>query len=235
VSLRIHGVVLSCEHATNAVPHEYRALFRGYNHLLDSHRGFDRGAMTLARSLSRALDVPVTAAGFTRLLIDANRTLNRRSLFSEATQSLDRESKQKIIATYLEPHRHEVLARARAVAGHRHLVLHIGVHTFTPRLRGQRRRSDVSLLYDPARPREAELARAWRATLRAAEPRWRVRRNYPFLGKLMGLSGWLRLQLPPDRYLGIELEVNQRFYRDAWPRTCRRVVESVERLLPQFS
>ena len=79
-------------------------------------------------------------------------------------------------------------------------------------LRGETRNADVGILYDPRRPAEKRFAMAWARAIRAAARELRVRRNYPYLGVGDGLTTTLRRRFPAWRYLGIELEVNQRFF-----------------------
>jgi hypothetical protein len=53
---------------------------------------------------------------------------------------------------------------------------------------------------------------AWHAKLNVARPDLVVRRNYPYLGTTDGFTTTLRTIHEPEKYAGIELEVNQR-----WP------------------
>jgi hypothetical protein len=53
------------------------------------------------------------------------------------------------------------------------------------------------------------LAARWKAALAKRAPGLRVRRNYPYIGKNDGLTSSLRRRFPPDRYVGIEIELNQ--------------------------
>jgi predicted N-formylglutamate amidohydrolase len=235
LSFHIGRVILSCEHGSTAVPREFAHLFRGRGKLLESHRGHDRGALSLARALARAVDAPLTVAPYTRLLVDPNRTLRRRDLFSSITRGLDPATKRDILARYFEPHRTSVLAQMQSAVRRKGVVLHLGVHTFAAVVRGVRRQSDVSLLYDPACANELAFCHAWRRHLNAVEPSWRVRRNYPFLGKNEGLTTWLRGHFSDRKYLGIEIELNDRLHRNgSWQRTCRKVVTSLENALSDF-
>ena len=109
-------------------------------------------------------------------------------------------------------------------------IVHIASHSFTPELHGHVRTADVGLLYDPGRPGEVAVCNAWLAALKKADPTLRLRRNYPYLGKSDGVAQALRRQHPPDRYVGIELEVNQRYVEAggrAWPRLRRTLVETL--------
>jgi predicted N-formylglutamate amidohydrolase len=90
-------------------------------------------------------------------------------------------------------------------------VIHIAAHSFTPVLGGIVRRADVAWLYDPRRAGETLLARRWQAALAQRAPGLRLRRNYPYQGRSDGLASLLRKRYPDPAYVGIELEVNQRF------------------------
>ena len=212
-------LVISCEHGGNEVPPAYAALFAGHEALLPTHRGWDPGALELARQMAQAFGAPLFAATTTRLLIDLNRSIGHRQLHSEATRSLALAARRDIAARYYRPHRDAVESEvARLIAGGRR-VLHIASHSFTPELNGVVRQADVAWLYDPRRAGEGELASRWLGALRRRRPELKLRRNYPYEGKGDGLTSLLRKRHAPGQYVGLELEVNQRFYLaggDAW-------------------
>jgi predicted N-formylglutamate amidohydrolase len=222
-------VVLSCEHGGNRVPPPYRSLFRGKRAVLDSHRGWDSGALDLARAIATSLDAPLVANTVSRLLIEPNRSPGHPQLFSEFTRRLPREEKERIRALYYDPHRGAVEAVVRSALRTHARVVHIGVHTFTPVLDGRRRRADAGLLYDPARRMETIFCDLWMIALARVAPSLHVRRNYPYRGTSDGLTTALRRKFPAARYLGIELEVNQAIAGGAeWSRTRRDIVRSVQ-------
>lgn len=202
-------LVLSCEHAGNTVPARYRSLFASHTEALESHRGWDPGALPLARALARAWKIPLLHTDITRLLVEPNRSPHHPSLFSEFSRVLSPDDQRRVIERYYTPHRSAVReAVAREVARGRRVV-HVGVHTFTPILNGDVRRTDVGLLYDPKRSAERAFCTQWSNALRAADPELRIRRNYPYHGASDGLTTWLRREFSARAYLGIELEVNQ--------------------------
>ncbi|GIW71776.1 MAG: hypothetical protein KatS3mg102_1318 [Planctomycetota bacterium] len=218
------ALVVSCEHAGNRVPRRWAALFRGRERLLASHRGWDPGALELARALARAAGVPLFAVHTTRLLVDPNRSEhNRRALFSELTRSLPPAERERILERCYRPHRRRVQAHIAALLAAGRTVVHVGVHTFTPVRRGRVRRCEVGWLYDPRRRREKAFCLAWQRAVRARAPRLRLRRNYPYRGRSDGLGSALRRRLPPARYLAIELEINQRLRRRGGPRWQRLI------------
>ena len=218
--------LITCEHGGNRIPAAYRPLFRGRRALLESHRGYDPGALIMARTLARALRAPLVTSTISRLLIDLNRSIGNRRLFSTATRGAPPKLRARIVEQHYLPYRAEVerLVRQSVLRGRR--VIHISSHSFTPELDGKVRRADVGLLYHPARRGEAELCARWKASLAASAPRLRVRRNYPYAGKGDGLTSHLRQRFPPTAYVGIELEINQSVVLAAGRRwtTLRRVL-----------
>jgi predicted N-formylglutamate amidohydrolase len=204
------GLVLTCEHAANRVPPEYRALFRSAEarSLLASHRGFDLGALAVAELCSKALATELYATHVTRLLVEANRSLHHPRLFSSFTRTLSESERARIIERYYTPHRAQVEAVLRAKLKKHPRVLHVAVHSFTPELDGKVRNAEIGLLYDPRRHEEQRLAKRWHSLLSAFGP-YRVRRNYPYHGASDGFTTHLR-RLFGTRYLGFELELNQR-------------------------
>lgn len=202
-------LVVTCEHGGCEVPLAYAALFSGWEALLHSHRGWDAGSLELGRQMAHAFRVPLHAATTTRLLVDLNRSIGHRQLFSEITRPLSPTRRREIIDRYHRPYRRAIEADiARHIeSGAR--VIHIASHSFTPTLDGVDRRADVAWLYDPRRPGESAFVQAWMMDFAQRAPGLRRRRNYPYQGRGDGLTAWLRKRHPDDTYVGIELEVNQ--------------------------
>lgn len=201
--------VISCEHASNAIPARWQHLFNGSEAVLASHRGWDIGAAELARHLAGVLSADCFLADASRLLMDLNRSRHHPQLFSGFTRPLPAQVRGEILARHYTPYREQVTAaiRARTALGAR--VLHLSVHSFTPVLDGAVRNADVGLLYDPSRTRERAFAQAWETALKDADPALRVRRNYPYRGTADGFATALRRTLDEKCYTGFELEVNQ--------------------------
>lgn len=222
--------LVTCEHGGNRVPPAYRHLFRGQQALLDSHRGFDPGALVLARALARAFDAPLVASTTTRLLIDLNRSLGHPRSHSAATRNLPADVRERIVARWYLPHHAAVERHVRDAAAKRRRVVHIAVHSFTPVLDGSVRHADVGLLYDPGRRAELALCARWKASLAARAPHLRVRRNYPYAGKGDGLTRYLRSRFSQRNYVGVELEINQRIVLAGgppWPALRRLLADSL--------
>ena len=191
------------------MPAPYRRLFRGRGTLLNSHRGYDPGALLMAEALARAFRAPLVTSTISRLLIDLNRSIGHPQLFSAATRRAPATVREEIVAQYYCPYRAQVERLVRQSVSRGRRVIHISSHSFTPELDGKVRRADVGLLYNPGRHGEVELCARWKASFAAFAPEFQVRRNYPYTGKADGLTSHLRLRFPHGAYVGIELEVNQ--------------------------
>lgn len=202
--------LITCEHGGNIIPAAYRSLFRGRRALLDSHRGYDPGALVMAQVLARAFHAPLVISTVSRLVIDLNRSIGHPQLHSTATRGLPAALRAQIVDEHYRPYRAEVERRVRRSVSRGRRVIHISSHSFTPELDGNVRLADVGLLYDPRRRGESGLCARWKTTLGEMAPKLRVRRNYPYAGKGDGLTMYLRRCFPPADYVGVELEVNQK-------------------------
>ncbi|NDP62044.1 N-formylglutamate amidohydrolase [Polaromonas sp.] len=213
------ALVITCEHGGREVPAGYAALFTGHEALLETHRGWDPGALELAQQMAGALGAPLFSATTTRLLIDLNRSIGHRQLYSQATRGLPAVARREIVAQHYRPHRDAVESEiARLIAGGRR-VIHVASHSFTPELNSVVRQADVAWLYDPRRADEGAFAWRWLSATQKRRPGLKLRRNYPYQGKGDGLTSLLRKRHAPGEYVGLELEVNQRFCLaggDAW-------------------
>lgn len=210
-------LIITCEHAGNYVPDDYKYLFDSQEHVLNSHRGYDIGALNLTMFVVRQIQVPVFVYPYTRLLIEVNRSVGNYKLFSDFTKKLSDNKKEDLINNYYQAYRSNVqrqLENAVAMLTSNNYVLHISIHTFTPILNGIIRRADVGILYDPASSIEREVSSLFKKEMTDYDKRWIIRRNYPYLGKSDGFTTHLRKVFGTDKYCGIELEVNQKYAED---------------------
>jgi predicted N-formylglutamate amidohydrolase len=224
--------LITCEHGGNRIPSRYRPLFEGFAALLQTHRGYDAGALSLARELARVLAAPLVISTTSRLLIDLNRSIGHPRLYSEATRGAPAEVRREILDAHYLPYRNQVEAHIADAIARGGRVIHVASHSFTPELDGAVRNADIGLLYDPAHPGEVELCRRWQRRLKAGAPGLRVRRNYPYAGRADGLTAYLRRVFPADAYIGIELEINQEHVLHGgrrWHALRRQVVEALQR------
>lgn len=199
---------LTCEHGGNRVPRHLKAFFTGHEDVLETHRGYDIGALDLFRSLASLADETAHAT-LSRLCIEMNRTEDHPQLFSAYMRAASPAQRQELLALH-RAYAGDIAARIRErISGGRE-VLQIAVHSFTPVLDGRKRDLDIGLLYDPKRSGERTFCLRWRQALLRHLPGLTVRMNQPYKGTSNGLPTALRHKFP-KHYAGVELEVNQRF------------------------
>ena len=202
-------LILTCEHAGNKIPEKYLPFFEAQKTVLETHRGFDPGALDLFRKLSSLSDLKAFHLE-SRLLIEVNRSLHHPALFSEFTRHLSKSEKEILIKKYYLPYRDLVEAGINQYIRKGEEVLHFSVHSFTPQLNGNIRNTDIGLLYDPARPAEKEFCHRFKRSMKFQMPELKIRFNYPYLGIADGFTTYLRKKFPQG-YSGIEIEVNQKY------------------------
>lgn len=202
--------LITCEHGGNRIPAPYRSLFHDHDALLASHRSYDVGALRQAREMAQALNAPLFFSIVSRLLVDLNRSIGHRHLYSDISRQLPFAARQEILQRFYLPYRHAIIEKIEQVLTRGGRAIHISCHSFTPDLNGAVRNADVGLLYDPARAAEWQLCHHWRAFMRLQMPAIKVRLNYPYAGISDGLTTALRKQYSNEHYVGIELELNQR-------------------------
>ncbi|HTF20236.1 MAG TPA: N-formylglutamate amidohydrolase [Chryseolinea sp.] len=200
--------VITCEHAGNVVPERYAHFFASASQELQSHLGWDPGAREIAAFIAQNLHAPFYKCESTRLLVEPNRSLHNESLFSSFVKQLNPAERDEVLNQYYFPHRSAVEDWVRASAKP---IAHISVHTFTPVFKGVVRDVDIGLLFDPARTAETNFCAAWLKALQETAPDLRIKFNEPYKGTDDGFTTYLRTKFPDEEYLGIEIEINQRF------------------------
>lgn len=201
-------LILTCEHGGNVIPIKFEHLFPD-SAILQSHRGFDLGALDVFNHL-KPLAIHTTSNETSRLLIELNRSLHHKNLFSEYSKTLSKPEKEHLISDYYLIYRNEVETVIGTFIQKKETVLHFSVHSFTPNLNGKARLCDIGLLYDPKRHEERAISKQLKASLLRTNNSLDVRFNYPYLGTADGFTTYLRKRFP-NGYLGIELEINQKY------------------------
>ena len=210
------ALVITCEHASNAVPR----FLHIPKEVLESHRGYDIGAYGVYRRLVRRLHPDFYIAGkFSRLVIDLNRSENHPDILSEYSRELKEFTRDRIFKIWKRHHDAVESFIAKAVANAEAqgegldapCVIHLGIHSFTPVLNNVVRNADIGILYDPARAWETQVATSIIKEIQARAPGLKIRRNDPYLGKSDGLTTSLRKKFG-SAYVGIEIEINQKLF-----------------------
>ena len=174
-------VVLTCEHASCAVPTEYQNL--GLNpDYLKRHIGWDIGARAVVQEIIQHIDSPAVFSGYSRLLIDCNRDLSDHDLVIPksdgipvpANRHVTDSERQRRIADFYNPY-HAAIDHVLAQKKSQPTIL-LSVHSFTPILGKKKRLFDLGVLFD----RYADLAQKFGQLL--SQTGYRVRYNEPYSG-----------------------------------------------------
>jgi len=230
-------ILITCEHGGTEIPRGYEQLMDGRETTPDGRVGYDLGAPELARRLAHCLPCTFHINTANRFLVDMNRTpWNRAELFRFATSDLPDDEKDRILARVFQPYRLAVEQSVASLIADGGRVLHLSIHSFIPTLKGVERRTDIGLLFDPARPAEVEFCEAWRTALQRLDPNLRIEMNEPYSGLDDGFTLHLRRTWTDHTYAGIELEMNQRplaAHPEEWERRCGLIEASLAELLPR--
>jgi predicted N-formylglutamate amidohydrolase len=222
-------LVLTCEHASPAVPDEYDDLGLTREQLGD-HIGWDIGAAAVTSELSRQLGASAVLSAASRLLVDCNRDLDDADLMPHSSHGvvipgngvIDAAERTQRLASFYDPYHAAIDAELSRQSD----ALLLSVHSFTPELNGCARAFDVGVLFDGFDDLAQDFARSITAS------GFTVRMNEPY-SALDGLifSARSHGRRHGARYL--ELEINNRLLRgDASARTvAARLVDAVGAIL----
>ncbi len=205
-----HGrfpLILTCEHASYALPAEYQGLGVGESEVR-RHIGWDIGARAVIAHLAQVLDAPAVCSGYSRLLIDCNRALSDHDLIVEQSDrtmipgnhNLTDDERQRRIAGFYDPYHKAVDALVASHAG-RPMTL-LSVHSFTPVLGKNERQFDLGVLFDAHDDLAHEVGQ------RLHHDGHRVRYNEPYSG-YDGLIFSARTHGEKNGIVYLELEINQ--------------------------
>jgi predicted N-formylglutamate amidohydrolase len=211
----VNKFIFSCEHGGFEVPEPYQSYFLGAEDVLQSHRGWDKGALEIAKYISRRANSKLTSNSVSRLLIECNRTLGHQDLFSEFSQKIPKEIQNNLIQEYYLPYRSQLERKIEQHLHHQHQVIHLSFHSFTPLLNGEIRKTEVGILFDPENKLEQDFANVWKKSIDEKKESWRVKFNYPYKGTDDGLTTYFRSKYK-ENYAGLELEINTKLL-DCYP------------------
>jgi predicted N-formylglutamate amidohydrolase len=219
--------VVTCEHASNHIPAAYLYYFEDAKSVLKTHRAIDIGALVFFQKTIQNLDVSFSKYGkASRLLVELNRTIGNKQLFSEYSNNIPQQAKDQILAKYYHPYRNEVTAVIQELINQGFIVIHLSVHSFTPILNGEERLADVGLLFDSSSDLEKTICRRWQKEIQKVSPEIMVKLNYPYLGIADGFTTFLRKKFTKN-YAGLELELNQKhFKKKEWPSGFFKIINA---------
>ncbi|MBV8103920.1 MAG: N-formylglutamate amidohydrolase [Hyphomicrobiales bacterium] len=185
------GVLVVCDHASNAIPPGYDSLGLG-REALERHIAYDIGAAELARALAARLEAPAVLSTFSRLLIDPNRGADDPTLVMRYSDGAivpgnaraDAAETARRLERFWAPYRNTVAGAVEAMMATGEPPALVSIHSFTAVWRGAPRRWKVGVLWD----RDDRIAKPLLEAL-VAEPDLHVDGigdNEPYDGALAG-------------------------------------------------
>lgn len=149
------GMLLLCDHASNAIPPELASLGLPPAQL-ERHIAYDIGAAEMTRAMARALGAPAVLSNFSRLLIDPNRGLDDPTLVMRLSDGaivpgnrhIDADGVAERVARYYKPYDVAIDAAVEAALTAGHPPAIVSLHSFTPFWKGVARPWHIGVLWD---------------------------------------------------------------------------------------
>ncbi|MCX7055313.1 MAG: N-formylglutamate amidohydrolase [Proteobacteria bacterium] len=158
VVLEEHGpapALVVCDHASRAFPQALDRL--GLPELPSwQHIAWDIGAGEIARGLAHALGAPAVLAGYSRLVVDCNRSPHDEEAFRKESdgwtipgnQDLTDHDRRVRLAAFFDPYHDCIEAMVGGFRGRGVVPMLIAVHSFSPTLAGNTRPWHAGVLWD---------------------------------------------------------------------------------------
>ncbi len=180
------GLIILCDHATNAMPAQYGSLGVGETDL-ERHIGYDIGAEALSRDLAHRFRAPAVLTRYSRLLIDPNRGEDDPTLIMRLSDGavvpgnahVDELERERRLNRYYRPYHSAVTQLIDACIECGRPPVLFSIHSFVAVWRGNQRPWHCGLLWD----KDPRLAVPMIERLRQ-EPGLFVGDNEPYKGSL---------------------------------------------------
>jgi len=143
-------IVLTCEHATNDLPHDYSWSENDKRNFVDEHWGLDIGAFDAAHNLAKELKCVFVHSLYSRLLLDPNRSIVSDTLFRkfgdgkevELNKDLTYEEEQSRIKRFYLSY----CEALREISLNVDPTYVLSIHSFTPIYQGESRSMEIGVL-----------------------------------------------------------------------------------------
>ena len=179
-------ILLIGDHASNAVPKALKNLGLD-DHVFGQHIAYDIGSKKLIHHLPQHLDAAALLAGYSRLVVDLNRSLEDDSVMPEISDNtvikgnlnMSQEHRNQRIRCFYTPYRtviDRILARYRE---NQIVPAIISIHSFTPEMAGFSRPWHAGILWD----KDPRIAVPLMKNLRAHPDNFNVGDNEPYSGR----------------------------------------------------
>jgi hypothetical protein len=206
--------LITCNHATCAIPEAFRELFKGQEDLVTSDKGWEPGALNLAQGLAMKLSTPLIHGDVTRLLIDLDQSGDNR--WSKISAKLPEATRNKLIDRHELKFRNVIEARLVDDLKRHDNTIHLIIHT-APIANGK-------ILFEYA---ASDLAAKISNTAVKALPSLEVdSSSIPLMGKNPFIE-WLLENYASENYGLIRITVSQSFFMKSVPMRWETIKKSL--------
>jgi predicted N-formylglutamate amidohydrolase len=147
--------VILVDHAGSRIPRRLNNLGLPASEL-QRHIAWDIGALSVARQMAAALDAPLLAQNYSRLVIDCNRDPKVASSIPQLSESVEipgnmNLSEEEVVARRVEifePYHERVRALLEQRAAEKTTTIVVAQHTMTDVYKGERRPMHAAVLYN---------------------------------------------------------------------------------------
>jgi len=179
-------VLLVGDHVSNKIPRQLHNLGLDKS-FLGQHIAYDIGTSKLIHHLSQHLDAPAVLAGYSRLVVDLNRSLEDSSVMPEVSdntqipgnQAMSKEHRQQRIHSFYTPYRVAIDRMLHRFKDQGTVPAFISIHSFTPEMAGFKRPWHAGILWD----RDPRIPVPLMKNLRAHPADFNIGDNEPYSGK----------------------------------------------------
>jgi len=182
-----HGkVLLVGDHVSNTIPKLLGNLGLD-DSALEQHIAYDIGTRKLIHHLAQHLDAPAVLAGYSRLVVDLNRSLEDDSMMPEVSdnteikgnQNMSSEHRNRRIHSFYTPYRKAIDNMLNRFRKKGIVPAFISIHSFTPQMAGFERPWHTGMLWD----KDPRIPVPLMENLRAHPDGFNIGDNEPYSGK----------------------------------------------------
>ncbi len=179
-------VLLTGDHVSNVIPAALGNLGLDKS-ALQQHIAYDIGTRKLIHHLSEHLDAPAVLAGYSRLVVDLNRSLEDPSVMPETSddrvipgnQNMSEVHRNERIHCFYTPYRKAIDSMLHRFREQGIVPAFISIHSFTPQMAGFVRPWHAGILWD----KDPRIPLPLMQNLRAHPGGFNIGDNEPYSGK----------------------------------------------------
>lgn len=152
-SKKTNNFIILCDHASYNIPKKYNKLGLS-DHNLKKHIGWDIGALKVAKKISKNINCTLIHSGYSRLLVDCNRSLKSKGAFLTKSEdiiipgNIGISRKEKILRSkrYYFPYHNQIQKFINQSLKSNMVPSLVAIHSFTPVYLGKPRKWHIGIL-----------------------------------------------------------------------------------------